>query len=94
MHNEVKIAILIFRSKCKGGLRVHQQTKFMLIKKGRESIYFLSSKLYGKQISTASLATAELFLQCSEWAYLVVKEVALSLSPRGLCISLWSWLLM
>ena len=37
MHNEVKIAILIFRSKCKG-LHVHQKTKFMLIKKGRESI--------------------------------------------------------
>lgn len=45
MHNEVKIAILIFRSKCKGLHVPDQQTKFMLIKKGRESIYFLSSKL-------------------------------------------------
>lgn len=45
MHNEVKIAILIFKSKCKEGLHVHQQTKFMVIKKGRESIYSLSSKL-------------------------------------------------
>ena len=45
MHNEVKIAIPIFKSKCKEGLHVHQQTKFMVIKKGRESIYSLSSKL-------------------------------------------------